>query len=407
MNALKDYFTGIPIRYPAIAVAGGVVLYLAAQQTPWAPFSVSNNAEAVEFTQGLLDLLWIGLAFAPLIALRRPWLGALVVLAPLPIGVMSEHEWPFVIYVGLAVVAVVGAWASPRQAVVVGALALAPVATMAFGWSAMVVPYGALIEVRQSGDGVGMLAAYTVVTGALLGCAMWLRGHAARDAERAELARQTREVGAERAIVVERARLARDLHDVVAHHVSLIAVRAETAPYTEPELDPAGRRVLAEVAAEARLALDELRGVLGILGRSGEAERSPQPTLADVTALVERSRRSGQEVTLRGDVQAPVGAAAGYAAYRVVQEALTNARKHAPGAPVEVVVATTSSLLEVGIANPVTEPPTGLAGGRGLPGMRERVEALGGRLRVRAAGPRFEVDATVPVNERVGGAGVS
>lgn len=405
MNALKRYVAEVPVRYIAIAGAGGVVLYLAARATPWQPFRGTHNAEAVDFTQALLSLLWIGLLLAPLVALRRPWVAALVVLAPLPIGVMSEHEWPFVTYAALALVAFVGSWTSPRQAAVIGAVALAPVATMAFGWSAMVVPYGAVIDAHGSGDGLGMLAAYAVVTGALLGCAMWLRGSALRDAERLELVRRSQEVDDERAVVTERARLARDLHDVVAHHVSLIAVRAETAPYTEPELDPAGRRVLAEVAAEARLALDELRGVLGILGRSGEGDRSPQPALVDVTALVERSSRSGQEVTLTGDVHAPVDAAAGYAAYRVVQEALTNARKHAPGAPVDVEVAATARLLEVRVGNPVPEPPTGLGSGRGLAGMRERVEALGGRLRVQAAGPRFEIDAAVPVRRSAGGPG--
>ena len=168
-----------------------------------------------------------------------------------------------------------------------------------------------------------------------MGLAAWrLRVSGQRELERKALAARSGEVEQQAAVVEERARLARDLHDVVAHHVSLIAVRAETAPYTHPDLDPQARSVLGDIAADARLALDELRGVLGILGRSGAVERAPQPTWSDITALVERTRSAGVDIEMIGDTSAEVGPSAGYAAYRVVQEALTNARKHAPGARV-------------------------------------------------------------------------
>jgi signal transduction histidine kinase len=399
VETIRRLLRGTPPRYAVLAAVGGVVLYLAARATPWHPYYSNGNAEAYDFAQGLIALCWIGLLVAPMIAIRRPVVAAAVVLAPLALGVAAEHEWPFVIYAGTLLVAVIATWQSPRTAALIGLAALVPVATMVLDWSAMVVPYGAVIRPWSGDDGLVMLAAYVVVTAAVLGSAMWWRSFGRRDVERRELDRRAAAVADDAAVVAERARLARDLHDVVAHHVSLIAVRAETAPYTEPGLDESGRRVLAEVAAEARLALDELRGVLGILGRSGEAERAPQPALADVAALVERTRRSGQEVHLDGDLGARVPAAAGYAAYRVVQEALTNARKHAPGARVGVVVATTPQLVELCITNPVAEPPTGLGAGRGLAGMRERVEALGGRLSVRAAGTEFEVEAVIPTGD--------
>ena len=139
----------------------------------------------------------------------------------------------------------------------------------------------------------------------------------------------------------------------------------------------------------ARLALDELRGVLGILGRSGEAERSPQPTLADLAALVERSRRSGQDVHLEGDTATPVPAAAGYAAYRVVQEALNNVAKHAQASRVSVVLRRSRSTLVVSIEDDGVgfdlSGPVQIGGrqrGYGLTVMRERAQALGGTFAV-------------------------
>jgi signal transduction histidine kinase len=218
-----------------------------------------------------------------------------------------------------------------------------------------------------------------------------------RELERKVLTARAAEVEEQAAVVGERARLARDLHDVVAHHVSLIAVRAETAPYTHPDLGSDARTVLGDIAADARLALDELRGVLGILGRSGQdAERAPQPTWRDIDALVERTRSAGVDIHVVGDSHAEVGSSAGYAAYRVVQEALTNARKHAPGESVTLDLEATSQLLTVLVSTPLGTPAGTTAAGHGLVGMRERVEALGGRLLSGPVGDDFVVEAILP-----------
>lgn len=223
---------------------------------------------------------------------------------------------------------------------------------------------------------------YGVVVALGLGVAQWMRVSFVRSHEAAGLADRAEAVEREAAVVAERARLARDLHDVVAHHVSLIAVRAETAPYTVPNLSPAGRTLLAAIADDSRRALDELRGVLGILRRSGEDPAlAPQPTAGDVALLVESARDGGDDIEWEPVDLAGVEPAAGYAAYRVVQEALTNARRHAPGARVllETLIEGPGDLV-VRVGNPATGMGTGE--GRGLAGMRERVEALGGRLTV-------------------------
>jgi signal transduction histidine kinase len=243
---------------------------------------------------------------------------------------------------------------------------------------------------------MGLALLYTVVVVLVAVTAWRLRVSGLRELERRTLAARSGEVEHQAAVVGERARLARDLHDVVAHHVSLIAVRAETAPYTHPGLGDDAKGVLTDIAADARLALDELRGVLGILGRSGEADRTPQPTWSDIPALVERTRSAGAEIEVVGDTTADVGPASGYAAYRVVQEALTNARKHAPGAPVTLDLDTTSRLLTVQVSTPLPANPTGSGDGRGLVGMRERVEGLGGRLLSGPVGDHFVVEAILP-----------
>ena len=270
---------------------------------------------------------------------------------------------------------------------------------------------------------------YVVALGGLLVGTLAARSHAV-DALEEEHRRATRSVEVEEQsqVTAERARLARDLHDVVAHHVSLIAVRAETAPYTHPSLPVEARTVLAEIASDARRALDELRGVLGILGRSTGGDRTPQPSWDDVAALVDRAASSGERVTLVGvpvaQLAADTDAALGYVAYRVVQEGLTNARRHAPGAAATVRLERTGALAVVSVVTaatggaswqaddeptapitpvaPVTRPlPSGTPSprepGHGLAGMRERVEALGGRL---VAGPRdggFALEAILPL----------
>lgn len=405
-SLLRPHDRPVPAAYWVGATVTALVVFTCYATARWLPWYV-EDAGLLRGPAGFVDQtgmvvlgVTIGVLVAPatFLALRWPAFAIALALLPLASTLLDPSSAPlhFGVVAGLCGVAVTAAWRRPVASVVAGGVA----AVVVVGWLVsgvdMAAPFAATIYLDQTPRKLQTAAVYLVALAVVMAFSLWLRSSVTRELDRRRLAAREGEVADHAAVLAERARLARDLHDVVAHHVSLIAVRAETAPYTEPELGDAGRRVLADVATDARLALDELRGVLGILGRAGEAERSPQPTLADVAALVERTRRSGQDVRLVGDVQAAVGAGAGYAAYRVVQEALTNARRHAPGAAVEVAVETTSQLVEVRVSNPVAEAPTGLGAGRGLVGMRERVEALGGRLRIRAAGPRFEVEATLP-----------
>ncbi|WP_203711797.1 sensor histidine kinase [Asanoa siamensis] len=204
---------------------------------------------------------------------------------------------------------------------------------------------------------------------------------------------------ARRAVLEERTRIAREMHDVVAHHMSMIAVQAETAPFRLPEIDDPVRQEFASIAGSARAAMVDMRRLLGVLRSEGPALTAPQPGLAEVAELVEATQRAGVRVSLHGTVPEATGPVA-LAAYRIVQEALANAARHAPGAMVRVAVTGDATAVAVRVENdaPADDTaPTGDGEGHGIAGMRERVTLLGGTFE---AGPTvfggFAVAATLP-----------
>jgi signal transduction histidine kinase len=397
----------IPATYWVTAAIGSLVVFVCFTTAWWVPgFAeqfASTFAPALP-TFGSALMLGFGgsiglvVAASPWLALRWPGLGLAVALLPLVPTALFGDALNFGVFAALCAVTLAAGWRDAKVSAVAAALAVVVVVLWTASEREMVAPFRSLIEQRTTGHEAQMvtLALYLLTVGAVVLGAWWLRLTCERELERQALAARSDQVEEQSAVVQERARLARDLHDVVAHHVSLIAVRAETAPYTHPDLGESARRVLADIAADARLALDELRGVLGILGRSGTADRAPQPTWSDITALVERTRSAGVAIEVVGDPSGEVSPSSGYAAYRVVQEALTNARKHAPGAPVTIDLDATSQLLTVHVSTPLGDPAPAGGGGQGLVGMRERVEALGGRLLSGPVGDHFVVEAILP-----------
>lgn len=383
-----------------------VVCFATARWTPWFVFDMGESfPELYRFGPGLLLSFStaVGLAFAgvPWLAVRWPAVATGIAALPLVPALINGEAVHFGVFAALCAVLLTAGWRSPAGA----GCAAGAAAAFVIGWLVsgreMTAPFSSTIQLDQvsAGDRVVTGIAYLLAVG-LVGLVAWrLRVSGLREVERRALTARAGQVEDQAAVIAERSRLARDLHDVVAHHVSLIAVRAETAPYTNPGLGSEARDVLAEIASDARLALDELRGVLGILGRAGErAELAPQPSWHDIAALVERSRAAGAVVELRGDAPEPavVSPATGYAAYRLVQEALTNARKHAPSSPVEVTLTSTGAIVVVRIASTLAGEVRAGGPGHGLIGMRERVEALGGRLVAGPVGGEFVVEATLP-----------
>ena len=203
----------------------------------------------------------------------------------------------------------------------------------------------------------------------------------------------------------ERARIARELHDVVAHHISMIAVQAETARVSTPGMPPAGAQRLSAIGDTARSALTEMRRLLGVLREDAGADTPdlrPQPGLQHLNDLLDVARDasvSGARLILSGP---PVALDPGVelAAYRIVQEALTNARRHASGAGVDVELHYGDRVLSLRIRDNGPGPPDDApVGGHGLSGMRERAAAVGGQLRTgAAAGGGFLVEATLPTD---------
>jgi len=244
------------------------------------------------------------------------------------------------------------------------------------------------------------------ITEALAVLLVWGAGETVRSrresqAHRVAVAVELRASHEREAVARGRAEIARELHDVVAHDVSLIAVRAATAPYQLEDLSPATREVLTEIAAQARTALDELRAVLGVLrSPDGATLHVPQPRLADLPDLLDRMRANGMSVAVRTD-GAPVSLSDSVelCCYRVIQEALTNAARHAPGAPVALSVGYRPATITVTITNPIGKDPASNSppvSGFGLIGMRERVVALGGTMSAGRDTMGFRVEVGIP-----------
>jgi signal transduction histidine kinase len=206
----------------------------------------------------------------------------------------------------------------------------------------------------------------------------------------------------------ERARIARELHDVVAHHISVIAVQAETGRMTTAGLPAAGAQRFAEIGDTARAGLTEMRRLLGVLREDAEAavaDRHPQPGLPQLTGLIDAAR-AASAASARLIVSGPVAEfdpGVELAAYRIVQEALTNARRHAPGAAVDVELRYDDDALHLRIRDNGPGPgPSPAEGGHGLLGMRERAATVGGSLRIGAApGGGFCVEADLPAKPEV------
>ncbi|WP_205718491.1 sensor histidine kinase [Actinomadura sp. WMMA1423] len=201
----------------------------------------------------------------------------------------------------------------------------------------------------------------------------------------------------------ERARIARELHDVVAHHISMISVQAETARLAVPGMPDEGAKRLLAIGDTARTALTEMRRLLGVLREDAGAEptRRPQPGLQQLLDLVDQTRESGAagvRLIVGGHVAA-LDPGLELAAYRIVQEALTNARRHAPGAAVDVELHYAADALRVSVRDNGPGHGGGPAG-HGLLGMRERAAAVGGELRTGPGpGGGFLVEATLPLGE--------
>ena len=323
----------------------------------------------------------------PMLAWRLGWLALLLV--PL-VPAAWWGGWP---------------WGPPQVVALLGAFCLAglrqPRAVLWWMWALTLVPWLVWLTGKVQ-DLNGPVGASLVFTAA----AIAVDSLRSRLIAQRELAAQTQRAEAERdrrAVLEERTRIARELHDAVAHHMSLIAVRAETAPYRLTGLPEPVAGEFASLSELAREALADMRRLLGVLRQEQPAALEPQPQLTDVPELVAATRRAGVPVELWLPAElGQVPAGVGLCAYRIVQESLSNASQHAPGAAVTVSVGQDDGAVRLRVANgpggPAGPPGGEYRPGHGLTGMRERVALLGGSL---SAGPApgggFVVYAVLPV----------
>jgi signal transduction histidine kinase len=229
----------------------------------------------------------------------------------------------------------------------------------------------------------------------------WRRGYYEALEERARRLERERDALAQVAAAAERARIAREMHDVVAHHVSVMVVQADGAAYALDAAPDKAHEALGVISRTGRQALTEMRRLLGVLRTAGPAELGPMPGVGELDALLDQTRSAGipVSVALAGRPR-PLPGGADLAAYRIVQESLTNVRKHGgPGVSASVTVRYGAQALTIRVADDGRGAAAISDGaGHGLAGMRERVELYGGSV---TAGPRlgggFQVIAELPL----------
>lgn len=352
-------------------------------------------------------LLGAALCGAPLLVSSRPRTAIIVFTGGafvLPLLVEParaiQSPWPWSVPALLAFVLFVGVM-SFVQGARLGALTLVIGALTSL--TAPLLRPDMVATPTSSGSATANLIVTTSVAAAMFLIAVLVAG---RVRVAAELTREKEHSALEesrRALVEERTRIARELHDVVAHSMSVIQVQASTARYRIADLDTDAAAEFDDIAATARTSLTEMRRMLGVLRTEDQtAELSPQQGLDDVPALVDTMRRAGVEVglVLEGIETAAAGPGVQIAAFRIVQEALSNAVRHAPGAGVTVRLHADADSLHIRVRNAAPpQPAEAHPGGYGLRGMRERAELLGGSL---TAGPSADggwtVDATLPLS---------
>lgn len=379
-----------------IAFAGGATLYLAGLSTM--TDRAGHVAWWVRF--GVLAVLCLATFFRR----RTPVTAMLCGLLPLAVDIQLGATVPvWIIYADLIYSAVL--YAGRRAARIT-----------AMSWSALsgIVVVLTLAATRDPHSvAVALVAVFSFVA-APIWWASSVRTHKEiADAERSRARALTlvAELDRRAAIADERTTMARDLHDVIAGHLSAIALHAEAAlglP-ARHDPDPAVAGIMRSIRADSLSALEEMRTMIGLLRSDDDAAEAAAPrTLAQLSILVDAARAAGISVRVRESLDcAELPSAVDQAAYRIVQEALTNAMKHAPGQPVSIDVRTEDQTLRISVRNPTVPSRTprsaAEAGRRGVVNMRERAAVLGGSLRAGPDSGDWEVLARLPL----GSAGVA
>lgn len=338
----------------------------------------------------LRDVALVALNTLPLLVVgRHPLAIVLTFCVAYPLWIISGHEGHLLQSLPmLTALYLLGAWHRPLW-------------IRAIGLVAPLWMLGASVIRWWNADPlqVGYAAIMFVVVWALGVVSAGRRSYAHQlEAKTAALEEARREL-ADRAVADERSRIARELHDVIAHAMSVITIRAGVGAHLIEARPAEAAEALRVIERTGREALSEMRRMLAVLrdSESRGPRPEPQPGLAEVPRLIAQAGEAGVPVTLTTEGRVPqLPAGLDLAAYRVVQEALTNVVKHAPGARASVVIRYQPEWLEIEVRN-AGRPPTGtLAPGQGLRGMAERVALYDGRLEIAGEERSFRVAARFP-----------
>ncbi|HET8928877.1 MAG TPA: histidine kinase [Microbacterium sp.] len=411
-RALRPYQLIVDVSVAAILFA----VTLTSTLTPelFAPMGTANGLLAVPVAVLVCGALAIR-RLSPTLALVVAWAGALLQMAlglpPLPVDVAVFG----VLYVTAAYGSSATMWAGLASSflgagLISGYLVIVPVLRQGLSLSTLLdaaLSAGVLLYVAAA---FALLLAWTI--GALVRMALRARANRAAQAE----------AEAEAAAEQERLRIARDMHDIVAHSLAVVIAQADGARYAAASDPSAAGEALGTISSTARTALADVRLLLTQLrrphspyptspaamrGASGEREPSrgdaPQPALADLEGLYAQVRAAGVDLRVEVDPAPPVEppGAVQLAVYRILQEALTNALRHGDGGPVSVHLAWRPDALRLEVRNDVPAGATAAGGGHGVIGMRERAHLAGGRLETEAEDGCFAVRATLPVSAGV------
>ncbi|MFF9426820.1 sensor histidine kinase [Streptomyces sp. NPDC004288] len=402
-SRLRDWFRAHPLAFDATLAAGALVCMIAGSFTD--PHGSPDGPTFGDRSPGPWSVLIMVLGAAALVMRRRRPFAVLAFAVTISLVELVNDNRPAPIAMAAVVALFTVAARTDRPTtwrVGLATMAVLTAAAMAFGptpWYAQ--------------ENLGVFA-WTGMAAAAGDAVRSRRAFVDAIRERAERAERTREEEAGRRVAEERLRIARDLHDVVAHHIALVNVQAGVAAHVMDKRPDQAKEALAHVREASRSALGELRATVGLLRQSGdpEAPTEPAPGLAVLDGLLDSFRKAGLPIALaRADEGLTLPATVDLAAYRIVQEALTNVRKHAgPDVKAEVSIVRVGRTVEITVLDDgtaATDPPRSAdqppVGGHGLLGMRERVGALGGTL---TAAPRygggFRVQAILPVTSRTG-----
>jgi signal transduction histidine kinase len=365
--AVRDSLSSLARHHPLVADAALAAALLAVSVPPVTRFAGSSHTLSAALVVAVVTpLAW---------RRRAPLLVLAVIIVPALAQLFTGQQISdyLAILVALYTVGVL----RPAWQALAAAAALEAGVVLAF--TRMRVPGGLWALASASTGAAGLLGYYVRTT---------RQAHLVAQAERAERLERERDQQAQLAVSAERGRIAREMHDIVAHHIAVMTALAEGAAYTAKADPGQAATLMSQVSDTGRTALTEMRRLLGVLRQPATQPSAPQPALADLGNLLATTRAAGLRASLDMSGQVfPLPPSAQLAIYRMVQEALTNTLKHAPGASAQVRLSYQPGAIELEVTDDgaAAGPPVPGTSGHGLAGMRERAAVFGGQV---TAGPR-------------------